>query len=165
MMNYNKVPLRLSFWLESRRYGISPLLFNDAIRNLFHLREQLVCVFFCFFPARDFIAGFVPLGLELLGRGNQFSPLLIQRSESVEIQDDPALLRHIGKDIQMVTEITQIMHRLGRITEEELWSRLRIERLEAQLFLKVASIAACGSSVGRKTVPGLSMPSGARSAR
>jgi hypothetical protein len=46
----------------------------------------------------------------------------------------------------MLTEIIQIMHRIGRITEEELRSRQRMKDLDGSVFLE------CGLDCGARFV-------------
>src|SRR5260370_94936 len=65
--------------------------------------------------AGDFVAGFVALRFELLGSGDKFASLLVQLAKSVQIERGAAVLRHIGEDIQVVSEIVQVMHGGRRI--------------------------------------------------
>jgi len=72
---------------------------------------------FCFFllEAGDRIAGFVALGFELLGSSDEFASFLVQPAKRIQVERGAALLRHFGKDIEMIPKIIQVMHGLGRI--------------------------------------------------
>ena len=78
----------------------------DAFRNLLHLRDQGVGGLLFLFQPRDFFAGFVSLRLELLGRGDQFAALFVERAKRVEIESRAAFRGHLGKQIEMLTKVT-----------------------------------------------------------
>ncbi len=82
----------------------------DLLGHLFHLRDQRIRILFLFFQARNLFAGFVAHRLALLVRGDLFPAVFIQFAKTVQIQGDVAALRHFGKEIEMFTKITQIVH-------------------------------------------------------
>ena len=82
----------------------------DLLRDLLHLRNQWIGALFFFFPACDFIARFVALCFALFIRGDQFAPLFVQRTKSIQVERNIAPLRHFGKNIEMFAKITQVMH-------------------------------------------------------
>src|SRR5260370_94940 len=86
-----------------------------GLGNLLHFGDERVGVFLFLPEAGDFVAGFVALRFELLGSGDKFASLLVQLAKSVQIERGAAVLRHIGEDIQVVSEIVQVMHGGRRI--------------------------------------------------
>ena len=87
----------------------------DTLGNLLHLRDQSVGDLFFFLEAGDFVSGFIALGFQLFGCGNELAALLVELAEAVQIQGHAALPGHVGEDVQVVTEVAKIMHGVKRI--------------------------------------------------
>ncbi len=87
----------------------------DFVRDLLHFRQQCGGVFPGFFAARDFLAGFVALGLQSLGGGNSLAALLIERAKRVEINGDAAIGRHLLEFFEVFAKICQV-HAWGKNT-------------------------------------------------
>ena len=71
----------------------------DALGNLLHLREQRVRILLFLLQSRDFLASFISLSLELLGRGDQFAALFVEHAKRVKIESRAAFCGHLGKQI------------------------------------------------------------------
>ena len=86
-----------------------------TLRDLLHFRNEGVRVLFFLLQAGDFVAGLVALGFELFGGSDQFAAFFVERAETIQIEGHAALLRHLGKDVQVLAEVTEIMHGVKRI--------------------------------------------------
>ena len=88
----------------------------DELGDLLHFRDQRVGVLLFFLEACNLVAGFVALRLALLVGGDQLATLLVERAKSIQIERGmSALLRHFGEDVEVVSEIVEVMHGGRRI--------------------------------------------------
>ena len=87
----------------------------DLFRDLLHFTDQRVGALFFFFPPRDFVAGFVACSFAPFVRGDQFAPLPVQGAKGVQIEGRTARFRHFGEDVEVITEVIQVMHGHKRI--------------------------------------------------
>src|SRR5437660_6035779 len=103
------------FALRGVEFGYALIGLLDALRNLLHFSDDGVGVFLLLLEAGDFFAGLVAPRFELLRRSDEFAALLVELTKSVQVQSGAALLRHFGEDFEVVSEIVQVMHGVGRI--------------------------------------------------
>src|SRR5439155_9401470 len=103
------------FALRGVEFGYALIGLLDALRNLLHFSDDGVGVFLLLLEASDFIAGLVALCFELLRCSDEFAALLVEFAKGIKVERAAALLRHIGEDVQVISEIVQVMHGVGRI--------------------------------------------------
>ena len=46
---------------------------------------------------------------------DKVAAFFVERAETIQIEGHAALLRHLGKDVQVLAEVTEIMHGVKRI--------------------------------------------------
>ena len=132
--------------LALRRVELSDALVAllDALRNLLHLRDYCVGGLLFFFQRGDFVAGFVALRLELLGRGDQFAPLFVERAKCVQIERGAALFRHFGEHIQVLPEVIEVMHGQKRIAYSDAQSEAgSLRRMRMQFVRRRTGLQSC----------------------